>query len=309
MLMLVFMVGTATTSLAEKSEAETAILPPNTYLVEARVVRVDLKTYAADLVIERVYAGDGALKGQKFTLSDYLWRRFGYKIGKPLSLPLVEGEVGLWWVGCPDSSESKLFSYNDLRHSLPFIYVPFPARLKGGPEPILFASSPCEKPQKITDPFDFDPKRMVEWAEAIERVYKTKGDDERIAFLKKYAGSDNPPLSAWALDTLSRFLEPEGKAKLFTPEGKIIDDSEELIRTPSWEKYVRKDVKSMLEDFADDANLPIYAQIELDDILTRINDDWLKSDRRSKMLQRWEKVKDPVDRDFISGKLKRDASK
>jgi hypothetical protein len=148
---------------------------------------------------------------------------------------------------------------------------------------------------------------MLEWAEAIKKAYNTKGDDKRIALLEKYAGSDNPPLSAWALNTLSRFLEPEAKSQLFD-EGKLRDDAQVLIEH-DLAKRVRKDVKAMLLDFADDQKVPIYAQTELDRVLTRIDDDWPKSCRRSKMLKRWEKVKNPVDHYFIKEQLKQDASK
>src|SRR5665213_2800605 len=135
MLMLALMLGMATASLGEGSEAETPILPPNTLLVKARAVRVDAKTLAADFVIECVFVGDNALKGQKFTLLDYL-SRGGSQIGKPLDSERVEGEVGLWWVGRKGSSpdqgkdDMKLFTYNDLWHQLPPIYYPFPAVLK-----------------------------------------------------------------------------------------------------------------------------------------------------------------------------------
>src|ERR1019366_2257350 len=149
---------------------------------------------------------------------------------------------------------------------------------------------------------------MLEWADAIKKVYGTKGDDKRIALLKKYAGSDNPPISAWALNAMSRFLEPEFKSRLFDSDGKPRIDIEWLLQH-DLATHVRKDVKSILEDFADDPKLPIYAQTELDRVLTRIDDNWPKSDRRAKMLKRWEKVKDPVDRYFIKDQLKRDASK
>jgi hypothetical protein len=310
--MLALMIGTATAPFTAESEAQTPMFPPNTYLVKARVIRVDeAKNSAADFVIESVYAGDSAWKGQSFTLSDYL-ARSGSQRGKPLPERVV-GEVGLWWIGCeepsasPGKDKTKLFSYHDLWHKLPSIYRPFPSVLKGGPEPARFLSR--QYGDLTTNPYDFGPKRMLEWADAIKRIYETKGDDERITLLKVYAGSDNSPLSAWALDTLSRFLEPEAKSQLFTREGEMIRSSEILIRSHKLEKYVRKDVKSMLEDFADDPKVPIYAQTELDRVLTRIDDDWLKSERRAKMLKRWEKVKDPVDRYFIKVQLKSDASK
>jgi hypothetical protein len=315
MLMLAVMLGTALTFHTEDPEAETPILPPNTYLVKARAVRVDAKTLVADFVVERVYVGDSALKGQKFALTNYL-PQGGSHMGKTLYSERVEGEVGLWWVGRKDSSpdqgktEMKLFTYNDLGHELPSVYYPFPAVLKGGLDPSEVIS-PRYGDLK-TDPHEFAPKLMLEWAEAIEKVYNTKGDDARIALLKKYVGSDNPPISAWALDTLSRFLEPGTLRQFRMGEGKHRADSEWQLRNNDLVKQVRKDVKLMLLDYADDPKLPIYAQAELDIALTRIDDDWPKSDRRAKMFQRWEKVKDPVDRYFVDARLKRvkqDASK
>lgn len=145
---------------------------------------------------------------------------------------------------------------------------------------------------------------MLEWAEGIEKVCDAKSDDPRIAILKKYASSDNPPLSAWALNTLSRFLEPEAKQRLFTSKGKVRSDVEWLLQH-DLAKRVRKDVKAILDGFADDPKLSIYAQVELDRVLNRMEgDDWLKSSRRSKMLEHWKKVRNPVDRYFIDGQLK-----
>jgi hypothetical protein len=308
MFILSLLASSIIASNADELELETPLLPPDAHLVKARVVRVDEgKDHAADFVIEYIYAGDPALKGQHFTLADYL-RRGGSQVNKPLPLR-VEGEVGLWWVGRrterspeTDREEVKLFSYHDLWHPFPAIYYPFPAVLKGGKTPDRFEQN--HYGDLKTDPYDFGPDRMVQWAEAIEKTYGTKGDDEKIALLKKYAGSDNPPLSAWAISMLSRFLDAEGKRRLFTSKGELRRDYEILLdKSDSLAKHVRKDVKSMLERFVDDDKLPIYAQTELDGVLSRIEDDWGNSDLRKKLLQRWEKVKDPVDRYFIDSHL------
>jgi len=279
------------------------------YLVEARVVHADEKAWEADLVIERVYVGDNALKGRTFTISEVQPPWVGTMHGHPSSEPLVKGEVGIWWIWRRDASsdeskdERKLIPYVDIDDGLPFIYVPFSAILSGAP----VTSEIHHYGDLKIDPYDFGAKVMLEWADAIKKVYGTEGDDKRIILLKKYAGSDNPPLSAWALNSLSRFLEPEAKSQLFD-EGEVRREVEWLLQH-DLAKRVRKDVKSVLEDFADDPKLPIYAQTELDRVLTRIDDDWPKSDRRAKMLKRWEKVKVPVDRYFIKDQLKQDASK
>jgi hypothetical protein len=313
MFMAALILATAASSRAKTPPMDTPIFPGPAYLIEARVIHVDKKTLDADLVIERVYVGDNALKGRKFTISfpeGFPW--FGTMHGHPSPEPLVIGEVGLWWVwrrdAEPDESkdESKLIPCVDVASWRPSIYFPFSAILSGAPIPAEIAPVHGYGDLDV-DPYDFGPRRMLEWANAIKKIYDTKGDDQRIALLKKYAGSDNPPLSAWALNTLSRFLEPEAKSQLFE-EGELRRDAEWLIEH-DLAKRVRKDVKSILEDYADDPKLPIYAQTELDRVLTRIDDDWPKSDRRAKMLKRWEKVKVPVDRYFIKDQLKQDASK
>ena len=97
---------------------------------------------------------------------------------------------------------------------------------------------------------------------------------------------------------------------LLKPNGQPRRDCEILLKDSSIAKQVRKDVKAALEDFAENPHLTIYAQSELDLVLSRIDDDWPTSDRRKKMLERWKDVKDPVDRYFISERLsERDAPK
>ncbi len=313
MFMAALILATAAASCAKPQPMDTPIFPGPAYLVEARVIHADKKAWEADLVVERVYVGDNTLKGRKFTISEVQPPWFGTMHGHPSSEPLVKGEVGLWWVwrrdASPDESkdERKLIACVDAASWRPSIYFPFSAILSGAPVPSEIFPVRAYGDVGV-DPYDFGPKRMLEWADAIKKIYDTKGDDARIALLKKYAGSDNPPLSAWALNTLSRFLEPEAKKQLFD-EGELRNDFEWFLQH-DLAKRVRKDVKSVLEDFADDPKLPIYAQTELDRVLTRMGEnDWLKSCRRSKMLQRWEKVKDPVDRYFIKEQLKQDASK
>ena len=79
---------------ADRPEAETPLLPPNAYLVKARVVSVDeAKDFAADFVIEEVYVGESSLKGQHFTLSDYMLRG-GSQVNPKIHCPLRRG--GSW---------------------------------------------------------------------------------------------------------------------------------------------------------------------------------------------------------------------
>ncbi|HVS36137.1 MAG TPA: hypothetical protein VMS17_11200 [Gemmataceae bacterium] len=310
MFTLLLMFGSLCDSPSEGAEPETPLLPPNAYLVQARVIRVsEAEDREAEFVIEHVYAGDPALVEQKFLLTDYL-PRSGSRINTKYLCPRQVGEVGLWWVGIQKDTSSgenqakpSLFSYHDLAHALPRIYRSFPVVLKGG-KPQDLRCPPIQYGDLASDPYDFGTERTLQWAEAIEKVTRASGDDNRIKILETYVKSDNAPLSAWAISTLSRFLDPEGKKQILTSSGAQRNDCELVIRHPSVAKLLRGDVKAALENYAENRELTIYAQAELDRVLMRIDgDDWLASNRRRNMLFRWNDVTDPIDRYFINTRL------
>ena len=50
------------------------------------------------------------------------------------------------------------------------------------------------------------------WAEAVEKVYKAKSDEERAVILRRLAATEQSPVAAWAINLLGK-VNPKGTAE------------------------------------------------------------------------------------------------
>ncbi len=244
--------------LGAPAHGESIYLPPNLYLVHARTVAVGRREVSgprprvtipeARFEITRVYLGPDWLKKYSFSCDQVPYQ---ITVTSPLdrlqvNVGFQKGAEGLWWVSYDSAKDGSLHPVRqagvvDALGIRPFPYQKMPGASRGQPE-------------KGTNGEQLFREGLA-WAEAAEKVYRAKSDQERATLLKEYA-AEHAPRSAWAIACLAHARQKE--------------------LAPFFRKLLA------------DEKMPLASQVVLDGALLTVDPSgWEKAKERTALYQRW----------------------
>lgn len=251
-------------------EKEVGYLPPQTYLVRAKMV--DKARHSNDihdkalLRVTKVVAGPKRLFDQEFDC--LVGSRFIYAsgFGPGCEWPLdgvvehLDKDVeGLWWVyEDPDFQILKPeLRYTEVEryrlHSFPLLHTKKALNGFNDFDPRL-AGVERGKYEEVLQ--ELRRKDAAAWEEAAAAIYNAKTEEQRRALLEKHAATADSLLSGWAISLLAR--------------------------------NPREATTRFLRELSANDKIHADAQITLDCALCRIDSkDWPKSEPRLKLLRRW----------------------
>ena len=203
-------------------------------LVLAKVAKVEERTkgeLSSTLEITRVFRGSPDLIGKKFSVISCKPGRAGGLLAVVFVPPLEEGEVGIWPLHVPQGDQSPLIAWDSF-YPRQYFHGPSPAR-KGTSERY---------------------EQALAWAEAVEAFSKAD-PNEQPALLRKYAVSDVPEVSAWAIHAIA------------------------VLKPPDFAEF--------LENLVSNQQLSVDAQVALDEVLSDLKgESWQQSEQRVDLLQK-----------------------
>jgi hypothetical protein len=232
-----------------RPESDSVYFPPGLCLVQARTTQVakgQPPEFRGTFVITHVYAGNDQLKGKAFECST-AHQQMGSRVGPDRDRRvsrLEEGTEGLWWL----RAEGK---DNTLRPELRAAVIdeyqlrPFPYQNS------RLSTTDDLRPRDLAAEY----KEGLEWANAVETIYRAKSDAERETLLRRLATTEAAPSAGWAIALLA--------------------------------KGNREGTTAFLERLVDNDKLSADSQVTLDQVLARIDGTvWRTSERRSRLLGR-----------------------
>jgi hypothetical protein len=251
--------------------AESAYIPPNMYLVRAKVVSVtppaspETRTkgpvrgtrpaprhsQVGHLVVTHVYLGPDSLRGAEFECKVGFRESISIVYNGPDSnlknVPFVAKEAeGLWWIYRDPKRDAYV---PELRNCVlrEFHVEYFPVQ-KVRQQWLSLGGGPIDIEEK------FKPTR--EWAETVEKLYRAKSDTDRATILRDLSADEESIAAPWAVALLGR--------------AKKADDIAELKRIAAKESYRG------------------FNQPAIDEVLCRVDpENWNQSETRKRMIRRW----------------------